>query len=201
MRAIAVAARPCGLALALVCALSLSPDWLRTEGAPAPRARWGGSRSRLRKSSSPSSPRRSASLPAKRESAYVRCAGAKLMACWVGANLDCGKANVHRSLLGATAYCRDNPGSDSIPMAATGHDTIYDWRCDGKRAVAGKANRAVDAEAISPATGSKYPEAGRPVGREIRLLGFSGFGQHGNSGSIVSVLSTINPASRRTRST
>lgn len=81
-----------------------------------------------------------------RESAYVRCAGAKLMACWVGANLDCGKANVHRSLLGANAYCRDNPGSDSIPMAATGHDTIYDWRCDGKRAVAGKANRAVDAE-------------------------------------------------------
>jgi hypothetical protein len=81
-----------------------------------------------------------------RESAYVRCAGGKLMACWVGANLDCGKANVHRSLLGANAYCRDNPGSDSIPMAATGHDTIYDWRCDGKRAVAGKANRAVDAE-------------------------------------------------------
>jgi hypothetical protein len=81
-----------------------------------------------------------------RESAYVRCAGAKLMACWVGANLDCGKANLHRSLLGANAYCRDNPGSDSIPMAATGHDTIYDWRCEGKRAVAGKANRAVDAE-------------------------------------------------------
>jgi hypothetical protein len=81
-----------------------------------------------------------------RASAYVRCAGGKLMACWVGANLDCGKANTHRSLLGANAYCRDNPGSDSIPMAATGHDTIYDWRCDGKRAVAGKANRAVDAQ-------------------------------------------------------
>jgi hypothetical protein len=81
-----------------------------------------------------------------RESAYVRCAGGKLMACWVGANLDCGRANVHRSLLGANAYCRDNPGSDSIPMAATGHDTIYDWKCDGKRAVAGKANRTVDAQ-------------------------------------------------------
>ena len=81
-----------------------------------------------------------------RESAYVRCAGGKLMACWVGANLDCGKANAHRSLLGANAYCRENPGSDSIPMAATGHDTIYDWRCDGKRAVPGKANRAVDAQ-------------------------------------------------------
>jgi hypothetical protein len=53
---------------------------------------------------------------------------------------------VHRSLLGANAYCREHPGSDSIPMAATGHDTIYDWRCEGHRAVAGKANRAVDAQ-------------------------------------------------------
>jgi hypothetical protein len=68
------------------------------------------------------------------------------MACWVGANLDCGRANVHRSLLGANAYCREHPGADSIPMVATGHDTIYDWHCEGHRAVAGKANRAVDAE-------------------------------------------------------
>ena len=81
-----------------------------------------------------------------RNSAYVRCAGGKLMACWIGANLDCGKANLRRSLLGANAYCRDNPGSESIPMAATGHDTIYDWRCDGRRAMAGKAILAVDAQ-------------------------------------------------------
>jgi hypothetical protein len=81
-----------------------------------------------------------------RQSAYVRCVGGKLMACWIGANLDCGQADVHRSLLGGDAYCRENPGSDSIPMAATGHATIYDWRCEGRRAVAGKANRAVDAQ-------------------------------------------------------
>ena len=30
-------------------------------------------------------------------------------------------------------------------MFATGHDTIYAWRCVGKRAVAGKALVAVDA--------------------------------------------------------
>ena len=85
------------------------------------------------------------SVEMARDAATVRCVGGKLMACWVGANFDCGRANVHRSLLGANAYCREHPGSDSIPMVATGHDTIYDWRCDGGRAVAGKANRAVDA--------------------------------------------------------
>ena len=85
------------------------------------------------------------SVDMARNGAFVRCAGGKLMACWVGANLDCGKANTHRTLLGATAYCRDNPDADPIPMSATGHDTIYDWRCVGRRAVAGKANRAVDA--------------------------------------------------------
>ncbi len=85
------------------------------------------------------------SLEMARAAAVVRCVDGKLMACWVGANLDCGRANVRRSLLGANAYCREHPGSDSIPMVATGHDTIYDWRCDGRRAVAGKANRAVDA--------------------------------------------------------
>ena len=85
------------------------------------------------------------SVEMARDAATVRCVGGKLMACWVGANLDCGRANVHRSLLGANAYCREHPGSGSIPMVATGHGTIYDWRCDGRRAVAGKANRAVDA--------------------------------------------------------
>jgi hypothetical protein len=31
-------------------------------------------------------------------------------------------------------------------MAATGHDTIYDWRCVGRRAVATKTVVAVDAQ-------------------------------------------------------
>lgn len=79
-----------------------------------------------------------------RRGAFVRCAGAKLLACWVGANLNCGKADARRSLTGATAYCRANPNADFIPMVATGHDTIYAWRCAGGRAVAGKAVRAVD---------------------------------------------------------
>jgi hypothetical protein len=85
------------------------------------------------------------SVDMARAAASVRCVGDKLMACWVGANLNCGKANASRSLPGASAYCRDHPGSAFIPMSATGHDTIYDWRCVGGRAVAGKTNLTVDA--------------------------------------------------------
>jgi hypothetical protein len=77
-------------------------------------------------------------------STYVRCDGRRLMACAVGANLDCGKADTRRSLPGATAFCRNNPGSSDIPMVATGHATIYDWHCVGRRAVAGKIMTPVD---------------------------------------------------------
>jgi hypothetical protein len=81
----------------------------------------------------------------RRGGAFVRCAKDKLLACLVGANLNCGKANTRRSLPGASEFCRTNPDADNIPMAATGHDTIYAWRCVGKRAVAAKTVVAVDA--------------------------------------------------------
>jgi hypothetical protein len=79
-----------------------------------------------------------------RGGAFVRCSGAKLLACAVGANLNCGKANTRRSQPGASEFCRANPDADNIPMAATGHDTIYAWRCVGRRAVAGNAVVVVD---------------------------------------------------------
>src|ERR1700694_5292462 len=41
--------------------------------------------------------------------AVVRCDGATLLACSIGANLNCGKADVRRSLPGSSAYCRENP--------------------------------------------------------------------------------------------
>jgi len=79
-----------------------------------------------------------------RAAAVVRCVGAQLLACWVGANLDCGRADPRRRLVGATAFCRDNPDASSVPMVATGHDTIYEWHCVKGRAVAGKVVTAVD---------------------------------------------------------
>ena len=79
-----------------------------------------------------------------RQLAFVRCAGDKLLACSVGANLNCGKADTRRSLPGAREYCRANPDADNIPMVATGHATTYAWRCVGRSAVATKAVVAVD---------------------------------------------------------
>ena len=79
-----------------------------------------------------------------RDATYVRCVGPTIMGCFVGANLSCGKADKRRSLEGATAFCRENPNSNIVPMAATGHDTIYDWSCHGQRAIAGKTVTAVD---------------------------------------------------------
>ena len=84
------------------------------------------------------------SVDLARNAAFVRCAGTKLLACWIGANLNCGKVNARRSLPGASEFCRANPDADVVPMAATGHDTIYDWRCVGGRAVATKTVVAVD---------------------------------------------------------
>jgi hypothetical protein len=78
------------------------------------------------------------------DAAFVRCVGRKLMGCYVGANLDCFKADKRRALPGATAWCRENPGSKGIPMSATGHETIYAWSCSGRRAVAGKTVMTID---------------------------------------------------------
>ena len=66
------------------------------------------------------------------------------MSCYVGANLDCDKAIRGACCRGATAWCKQNPGSQNIPMAATGHDTSYEWSCKGRRPVAGKAMVHVD---------------------------------------------------------
>jgi hypothetical protein len=76
--------------------------------------------------------------------AFVRCARATLMGCYVGANLGCDKANTRRVLPGATAWCHSHPNAANIPMVATGHDTVYEWSCKGRRAVAGKQVMQVD---------------------------------------------------------
>ena len=52
--------------------------------------------------------------------------------CNYGANLSCAKTDVSRISKGAEAYCRAFPGSAIVPMAATGHETIYAWGCVGQ---------------------------------------------------------------------
>jgi len=79
-----------------------------------------------------------------RGATFVRCAGATLMGCSIGANLVCGEADTRRQIPEATRWCHDNPEAKIVPMFATGHATIYEWSCVGRRAVPGKAVFAVD---------------------------------------------------------
>jgi hypothetical protein len=50
----------------------------------------------------------------------------------VGANLPCeAKANTDRTPTQALEeFCQQNPNADVVPMAVTGHDTVYEWRCN-----------------------------------------------------------------------
>jgi len=65
-------------------------------------------------------------------STVYRCMNGALWLGNYGANLSCAKADVSRVSKGAEAWCKENPGSAVVPMAATGHDTIYTWQCVGK---------------------------------------------------------------------
>jgi hypothetical protein len=74
----------------------------------------------------------------------MRCAAGAVMVCTEGANLPCGKANRSQTSPGASAYCADHPQAADVPAFATGHDTIYAWRCEAGQARAGKQVLDVD---------------------------------------------------------
>lgn len=78
------------------------------------------------------------------KSAVFRCMDGHLLACFVGVNLPCGKLEVSRKNRGAVAYCRHHPGASIVPMAATGHDTIYFFTCSKTKAKISKRNWSVD---------------------------------------------------------
>jgi len=61
--------------------------------------------------------------------AHIRCMDGRLLACFTGANLPCAKMNRNPDNSGAQAFCRDNPSAGGVPAYATGHDTLYSYRC------------------------------------------------------------------------
>lgn len=67
-------------------------------------------------------------------STSVRCMNGIAWLCSYGANLICEKADVSRDSFGAEKFCRQNPDSIGVPMSATGHATIYEWKCVGQEA-------------------------------------------------------------------
>jgi hypothetical protein len=79
-----------------------------------------------------------------KKSTVFRCMGGEVWLCNYGANLVCGKANASRTSVGAASFCKQNPGSDVVPMAATGHDTIFEWKCVGTEAQISQQIETVD---------------------------------------------------------
>ena len=85
-----------------------------------------------------------ASIPA---TTVYRCVAGQVMVCTAGANLPCGKADTSRTPgEGAVSWCKQNPQADFIPAYATGHDTIFAWRCKDGAALVEKQLLDVDAQ-------------------------------------------------------
>lgn len=62
---------------------------------------------------------------------FWRCMDGKVYACSVGANIPCeSKADTGKTPNeGMTSFCSANPNAELIPAAATGRETVYEWRC------------------------------------------------------------------------
>lgn len=60
-----------------------------------------------------------------------RCMDGHVYACFVGANLPCGKADTATHKPDITAWCKENQNADFVPAYVTGHDSAYNWGCTG----------------------------------------------------------------------
>lgn len=89
--------------------------------------------------------------------AQYRCMNGKVMVCFVGANLPCAKMNAKRKNAGADGFCRDNPAAESVPAFATGHDTIYAYRCRSGRAEVTATIRQLDRRGFARALWVELP--------------------------------------------
>jgi hypothetical protein len=79
------------------------------------------------------------------EGYFWRCMDGVVYVCAVGANIPCqSKADAAQRNTGAEAFCKQNPDAESVPAYATGHRTIYGWRCVSGAAVHGKPAMRLD---------------------------------------------------------
>ncbi len=73
--------------------------------------------------------------PGFRKKGVWRCMDHAVWACHFGANIPCTeKADLSRIPSPAMeAYCKANPGVDTIPAYVTGRATVYEWKCSAGR--------------------------------------------------------------------
>ena len=69
-----------------------------------------------------------------REHTAWRCMGGRVWICSFGANIPCNdRARTSKApTKGMIAFCEENTGSSLVPAFATGRDTVYEWRCNGR---------------------------------------------------------------------
>jgi hypothetical protein len=73
---------------------------------------------------------------------HIRCMNGRLLACFTGANLPCGKLHAAPENAGAAAYCKTDPQALVVPAFAVGHDAAYAYRCvDGRPSITGATFR------------------------------------------------------------
>jgi hypothetical protein len=98
-----------------------------------------------------------------------RCMNAQVWACHVGANLPCwSKADTRRQPGEGTAeYCREHPDEQSVPMVASGRETVYEWRCRRGKPYISKQSVKVDARGFPVRIWYRVdaPGGGKPRGR------------------------------------
>ena len=77
-----------------------------------------------------------------------RCMDGKVIGCFVGANLPCeSKANTNTEPTSEmNTFCEEDATAEYIPAAVTGHDTIYEWKCQDGKAVIGDQVFHVDSQ-------------------------------------------------------
>jgi hypothetical protein len=63
-----------------------------------------------------------------------RCMNGVAYVCLIGNDFSCDQPSSDRHNPGAENYCRENPGAPFVPMADSGHGTIYTWKCVGRHA-------------------------------------------------------------------
>jgi hypothetical protein len=76
---------------------------------------------------------------------FWRCMDGKVYVCARGANIPCdSKADRSKMNRGAANYCRENPNAADVPAYATGHRTVYRWKCIEGEAERGPTVSATD---------------------------------------------------------
>lgn len=89
------------------------------------------------------------------DSTVYRCMGGNVWICNYGANIPCDGVGRRKGSAEISSYCRDNPNEDYIPMAVTGHATMYLWSCSNGRPV--RVPRKLDARGFQADIWNKIP--------------------------------------------